>query len=270
MKLFERTETTFIVRNSTLRNDILLGGLLIVLGIIALASISYVIEYTTLTCSPVANRSVTCLIEEHRLSGVYTTELTNVLAVYVTEATTIGTGRFQVRRDQIVLVADQGEVIVPYFYSAEFGKVQVLATRIARYLENPQGRTLSLRQNQQVEHEFLNVVAGAVLIAIGHAQIALQVRRWEFDRSDGPLVMIKQRIMGQQVMPETPCAVRIERTSDYRILRDHEHRRSWVTVVFPSGSVQRITHSYKDSQPEYPQLEPLVHDLRQFLGVGPV
>lgn len=267
MNLTEQTETTFIVRNPTSRGDLALGIMVIFLGLLALASISYVFEYGTLICVPQPDDSISCQTAAYRISGVAQQDLTNVLAVYVTEVQAIGTGRFQIRRDQIVLVADQGEVAVPYFYSAEFGEIQALASRIAQYLNDPRGRTLELRQNHQVEHEFLNVVAGFALIALGHAQIVLQVQRWEFDRSEGVLQIIKQRVIGRQILAEEPVAVRIERTSDYRMLREHEQRRSWVAVQFASGKVQRITHRYKDNAPAYGCLEPLVRDLRGFLGV---
>ncbi|NJK81623.1 MAG: hypothetical protein HC876_10330 [Chloroflexaceae bacterium] len=254
------------LHNDSVRNEVIIGVILIVLGVLSFLSISYLFQYTLLTCAPDAERRINCTIEQFRLSGQQVTEVEDVQSVYVAAIESVGTGRFQVVRDQIVLIGVRRDVTVPYFYSANYGKMQTLETRIRNYLAAPRG-TLRMRENHQVEHEFLNVIAGAALIAIGHAQIALQATRWVFDKSSGQWVITRYRVMGRNIFTDKPCAVRLERSTDKRPIRRGEKRRSWIALKLCSGQNLIVTQRYSDDNPAADQLEALTRQLRGFLQV---
>lgn len=267
MPRVQETPTVLTLHTTSAWSDMFLGVVLVVFGILSLASISYLFQYTTLTCQSDEAARVHCTIQQYLLSGTDIREVQDVQAVYIAELETAGAGDFQVIRDQIVLIATEEDVAVPYFYSADFGRVQAFEARIRNFLENPSGELL-LRANHQVETEFLHGIAGVVLIAIGAAQMGLHITRWTFDKSNGDLVITRHRLLSHEVIDARPTAVHVECSTDYQPgLQPGQKQRSWIALWVASGQHIRLTHKYAENEKEAATLNDTALRLRKFLHV---
>jgi hypothetical protein len=273
MPMIHQTPQTLTLRNEKALKDSVLGIILIVLGLFFFSAVIYIFEFVTLTCNRVGESGTSCAITQAGLWGRETIRVDNVEDVYLIETLGAGTGRFQVQRDQLILVTEAGrEVAVPAFYRADFGRMQSLTSRIRAFTADPGDTPLTLREHYPIEHEFLNIIGGIVLIGLGFAQIILQVTSWVFDRSDSRVSITKNRVLGQQVIKEQPTLVQVERSTDIQnrgTLDGIGRSRSWVSMQFASGRKLRLTNKYDTGSAESEDLDIIAYALRVFLKIKP-